>query len=480
MAFQLPADCLKEIIEFLEKDKNSLRSCLLVNRLWCTVAVRILWRNVWNIQYSIHYNPYRKHVPLLIISTIIACLPNESKNLLSINGIFIPTPTTNLPLFDYISFIKVLCFRQIERIVEDALINQKINTSNNKYLVLKELLKAFMNQIPSLKVLNYNVNYSVTIRNIPFVSFPKAKDCLIDLLEFKSDLFIYPEHIYQLSQICHNIQTLSINLHSDVSNGIKDLIFSQNSLKSLGLVYKNKYVKDIIPVLSKHHNTLTKLHIHIIDENMYTIFSFISSFRNLQELVIFSTYIPDELQHMIFPNLQVFRFIDNCDVSTKILIKFLENNGRTLTDLCIDGYADKSLNLSIIQCCSNLKNLFIIIEKNELDILKSIFDGCQYLESIKILCGGHFINEKEMLGVIAKYSPKNFYKLKINNYRSSQLLLEELESFFIGWGKRTSQKSLTLITTTRSNITIIEKYKKLDIVKEFKTETYDLDEYLID
>ncbi len=303
---------------------------------------------------------------------------------------------------------------------------------------------------------------------------------MIDLLEFKSDLFIYLEHIYQLSQICHNIQTLSINLHSDVSNGIKDLIFSQNSLKSLGLVYKNKYVKDIIPVLSKHHNTLTKLHIHIIDENMYTIFSFISSFRNLQELVIFSTYIPDELQHMIFPNLQVFRFIDNCDVSTKILIKFLENNGRTLTDLCIDGYADKSLNLSIIQCCPNLKNLFIIIEKNELDILKSIFDGCQYLESIKTWCGGHFINEKEMLGVIAKYSPKNFYKLKINNYRPSQLLPEELESFFIGWGKRTSQKSLTLITTTRSNITIIEKYKKLGIVKEFKTETYDLDEYLID
>src|SRR6266498_743065 len=252
MAFLLTVDCLNDIIEYLDEDKISLRSCLLVSRLWCTVTVRILWRNVWNIQYY--------HVPLSIISTIIACLPNESKNLLSINGISIPTPTTNLPPFDYISFIKVLCFRQIERIVEDALINQKINTSNNKYLVLKELLKAFMNQIPSLKVLHYNHNYSVTIRNIPFVSFPKAKDCLIDLLEFKSDLCIYPKHIYQLSQISHNIQTLSINLHSDVSNGIKDLIFSQNSLKSLGLVYKNKYVKDIIPVLSKHHNTLTKLH----------------------------------------------------------------------------------------------------------------------------------------------------------------------------------------------------------------------------
>src|SRR6266498_5492728 len=205
MAFLLTVDCLNDIIEYLEEDKISLRSCLLVSRLWCTVTVRILWRNVWNIQYY--------HVPLSIISTIIACLPNESKNLLSINGISIPTPMTNLPPFDYISFIKVLCFHQIERIVEDALINQKINTSNNKYLVLKELLKAFMNQIPSLKVLHYNHNYSVTIRNIPFVSFPKAKDCLIDLLEFRHDSNTNPdnpEHIYQLSQICHNTQTLSI------------------------------------------------------------------------------------------------------------------------------------------------------------------------------------------------------------------------------------------------------------------------------
>src|SRR6266498_3915570 len=211
MAFQLTADCLNDIIEYLDKDKISLRSCLLVNRLWCRIAVEVLWRNVWNIQY--YSNPKRRHAPLSILSTLIACLPNESKNLLSINGISIPTPTTNLSPFDYISFIKVLCFRQIECIVEDALINQKINTSNNRYLVLQELLKAFMNQIPSLKILNYDLNYSVMIQNIPFVSFPKAEECLKNLLEFRHDSNTNPdnpEHIYQLSQICHNTQTLSI------------------------------------------------------------------------------------------------------------------------------------------------------------------------------------------------------------------------------------------------------------------------------
>src|SRR6266498_489844 len=155
MTFQLPADCLNEIIEYLEEDKISLRSCLSVNRLWCTVAVRILWRNVWNIQHNLTYN-HQKHAPSSILSTLIACLPNESKNILNVNGISIPSPTSNPPSFNYILFIKDLTFYQIEKIIENAIKNQWFNTSTSRYLISRELLKAFMNQISSLKSLNYD------------------------------------------------------------------------------------------------------------------------------------------------------------------------------------------------------------------------------------------------------------------------------------------------------------------------------------
>src|SRR5436190_4118078 len=89
MSCQLPTDCLNEIFEYLEEDKITLHSCLLVNRLWCRVAVRILWMNVWSVQYSVYYL-----TSLAILSTLIACLPNESKDLLNTNGIFIPAPTS--------------------------------------------------------------------------------------------------------------------------------------------------------------------------------------------------------------------------------------------------------------------------------------------------------------------------------------------------------------------------------------------------
>ena len=62
MSCQLPADCLNDIFEFLRKDKVTLHSCLLVNRLWCEVSVRILWRNIWNFDDPSIYN------------TLISCL----------------------------------------------------------------------------------------------------------------------------------------------------------------------------------------------------------------------------------------------------------------------------------------------------------------------------------------------------------------------------------------------------------------------
>ena len=118
-ACQLPTDCLNGIFECLEEDKISLRSCLLVNRLWCMAAVRILWKNLWTSQYH-PYHSCREYLPLppAILGTLIACLPNESKDLLHVNGIFIPIPTSKSPMFDYISFIKILSIQTINQTLQ--------------------------------------------------------------------------------------------------------------------------------------------------------------------------------------------------------------------------------------------------------------------------------------------------------------------------------------------------------------------------
>src|SRR4051794_35431790 len=156
MPCPLPDECLNEIFENLEEDKINLRSCLLVSRLWCKISVRILWRNIWNFKYSVTYN-CRLEVSSAILRTLFACLPNESKELLHKNEIFISTPTSNSPLFNYASFCKVLSINEIGRIIDEGLKNDKsitsINLRDRKCLMAKELLKMFMNQISSLKKL---------------------------------------------------------------------------------------------------------------------------------------------------------------------------------------------------------------------------------------------------------------------------------------------------------------------------------------
>ena len=123
MSFPLPTDCLNEIFENLENDETTLHSCLLVNRLWCKSSVRILWRDIWDFEESFFYRDRHPEVSLAILRTLFACLPNDSKELLHKNEIFISTPTSKPPLFNYASFCKVLSIDEIDRIVEKGIKN---------------------------------------------------------------------------------------------------------------------------------------------------------------------------------------------------------------------------------------------------------------------------------------------------------------------------------------------------------------------
>ena len=170
---QLPADILGEIFELLEDDRKTLYSCLLVNCLWCKIAVRILWRN----------NSYY-HSKTFV--TLIACLPNESKEILNNNGIIIPTPTSKSPMFNYAAFCKSLSIDIIESKAKIILIkNQQTISSddddfkNKVHILTHEILKLFMNQISSLKYLSLkSVLYTNTL-NI----YPGAENCLRNLSE---------------------------------------------------------------------------------------------------------------------------------------------------------------------------------------------------------------------------------------------------------------------------------------------------------
>src|SRR6266498_1127253 len=183
----LPADCLNEIFIYLE-DKDTLRSCLLVNRLWCQVSVRILWTSIQN------YN------------TLITCLPMESKEILCKNKITISNSTSKPPLFNYVAFIKCLSINEIfNNILRKSITSQGFDDVKYK-IVTQEIFKMFMNQI-SLKKLDCYSHPSIdTISNIPFTTYPGAIDSLKNLSELICDSDYSSELFYQISQISFNIR----------------------------------------------------------------------------------------------------------------------------------------------------------------------------------------------------------------------------------------------------------------------------------
>ncbi|GBB88024.1 hypothetical protein RclHR1_14540003 [Rhizophagus clarus] len=481
MPCQLPADCLNEIFEYLERDKVTLYSCLLVNRLWCEVSVRILWRNVWNakpIAYG-RIRPYSRHrrlkVKPAILNTLIACLPNNSKTHLLEKGILNSTQISKTPLFDYISFCKVLSIHVIGQMIIDVFKNQKYLT--------KEIIKMFMNKISSVKKLSYYTNNSNTV-NLSFLRYPGAKDCLTNLSKLSCNSNVKPSFFYKLSQMCHNIQSLTIEFKGVVSAGLKDLISSQNNLKHLSLTQTYGIIDwtDIIPSLSKHSNTLIKLKIYG-SEYYYRNrpLSFVTKFTNLQELVLSFHYnyfneLNNKLQTIIFPHLQILKFPHSCP-EDEILIKFLENNGKNLKELYIVNNNDSdSLNLAIAEFCPNMESLSILFKSDKLEALKVILNNCQQLKSIETQYYPSLLSEKELLEALAKYSPKNFRRLKLINYYSdSKLVPEDLEEFLTNWKNRVPQRSFSFIFKGFKNSLenkegikrVFEKYEKLGIISKF-------------
>ncbi|CAG8463071.1 741_t:CDS:1 [Dentiscutata heterogama] len=71
----LTIDCLEEIIHHLVDHRSSLFSCLLVNRLWCKLAIGLLWSR----PFEYHINVKRFS---MIIKTYISCLPIAEKQML--------------------------------------------------------------------------------------------------------------------------------------------------------------------------------------------------------------------------------------------------------------------------------------------------------------------------------------------------------------------------------------------------------------
>src|SRR5581483_5106277 len=230
----------------------------------------------------------------------------------------------------------------------------------------------------------------------------------------------------------------------------------------------------------------------------YIPLSFIASFTNLQETMLsfeFTKFFEDfeKLQYVTFSQLQILKFPYEVP-KLKLLNNFLEVNGKTLREfyICRDVISPTlrelymcrdviSPNLvSFTKFCPNLRRLSISFENNKLETLKTVFNNCQFLESMIIWYKGEFMNEREILEVVVKYSLKSFHEFGFScldhlSIDCIVLLPEELESILVSWSNRIPLKPLSLFTEKYSsldekeNTKIIKKYIDLGVIKKYES-----------
>ncbi|CAI2172112.1 17574_t:CDS:1 [Funneliformis geosporum] len=399
MPRELPFDCLNEIFEYLNDDVDGLFSCLLVNRRWSEVSVRILWRRMQSF------------------NTLLACLSDKSKKILSDKRIIISTSILSPPSFHYVAFIKSLCFRKFDLFVKNFLKNQPNFTSPiEEYeiilVIAREIFLMLFNQT-SLKSLNFYPSPRY-LHMIPLFEYPGVDDCLSKLTELRCGSNLYSEFFYRLSQICQNLQSLKIIIEDCISNGLVDLFSAQKHLKCLDIEYHNLYIRD--QPFTKFPDTLIRL--RIVGERHHIPYSLISKLSNLQELSITSI---NEiggynnfniLQHITFPQLKILKFECECPYE-EYLTKFLEINGKNLKELWICEDMNDSFNLIIVKFCPNLISLRTSFLDGKVESLKVILKSCELLERIHILNDDVILEELELLAIVKEFAPKNFRNLKV-------------------------------------------------------------------
>src|SRR5581483_8258144 len=92
--------------------------------------------------------------------------------------------------------------------------HQSRDLENKTSILLQEIIKLFMSQISSLKYLEL-LEYTYHFNNFLTI-YPRANDCLKNLSELHCYSSRDSELIYQLSQICRNLLSLTITFHDDI------------------------------------------------------------------------------------------------------------------------------------------------------------------------------------------------------------------------------------------------------------------------
>ncbi|RGB40265.1 hypothetical protein C1646_753528 [Rhizophagus diaphanus] len=365
-----------DIIKYFKNDFSTLHSCILVNRLWCRLAIPLLWENPFLIPTE-NYN---------IIEFYLNNLNNDLRSKLNEHNIINDNLLPSSTLFNYPSFIKYLNTESIIFFIKKWFETLKpgrryflLDSDGHSVIEFKKLInmllfKLFIDNEVNLHIFEIEVtDYSsfnlyiddileLILQNPNFIN--NIKNLKLRIITDSSIIIIKLEsiknHISEIILNSHQILKKFVLGHNRSFSLYQSLLLSNNFSNSLNTIVFY-YIKfhDIVINLDKVFEQLNVLEsVHII--NCYSLNNFIQQIINLTK--------PFKLKSLFLSEV----------IKIELLELFLQKSGGYLENF---GYcflyadnADNDLQLKkllelILKYCKNIKLLDLYHFKNQFNYL---------------------------------------------------------------------------------------------------------------
>ncbi|RGB24955.1 hypothetical protein C1646_772406 [Rhizophagus diaphanus] len=483
-----------EIIQYFRNDFSTLYSCILVNKLWCRLAIPLLWED----PFSIHVQNFQ-FIEIYLCNLNEDDRINEYANILADMEIIVNFSNT---LFNYPSFIKRLNTHKVACFIENWLMDDHLEIST---LIYRSLIKMFIENEGNLhsfevevrtsndcdylndsimELILQNPNFTCNIRHLNLIL---NMDIIYDI---NTNFFLLLKF---LCSNCNSISSFYIRIINDCKfEGAKhfekwltQLINTQQNLKKISFECNDLVLYDSFSSLKNSNisNTLKIITFYRIDfkeiiNNIQEIFNQLNVLETIH--IIYCYSLNSDFVQQIINVIRPFK-LKSLLLSSKFQVESLQlliqKFGSDLENFGFENYYIESIQKlfkSVIKYCSKIK-YFSLLEPNYnnvnlvLNLIENINQNLNYLD-IKFKC--HYDHYDDSSIIMSKNlgqilpSKLGFLKLEFFGIKQSKLLKIFLEN-----SQNTFIKRLFIKITVQEEVKDILHYIKEYIMKK-KTVKY--------
>ncbi|CAB5182250.1 unnamed protein product [Rhizophagus irregularis] len=385
-----------EIVQYFRNDFSTLHSCILVNRLWCRLAIPLLWEDPFSKEYPKNYH---------FINICLHKLNDGDKIKLNEYRFFTGSSFLSNTLFNYPSFIKCLSIPKV------------------------------YNSIESWAIKNFLCDVTdVILRNFIFSLLVKI------FIENEVNL-----HTFELE-----ISNLIIQCYDDYFNTALQLILQNPkficNVKNLSIrlsYQKDSYLSSFIKYFYSNCTSISSVYVHSLSDNYIEkdcLFKLINSQQNLRKIYSFNSNLNLNVTNYSNTLKTITFHYERSKLQIESLKLLLQKSGNYLENITIKLYNSEYM-LQLYKLleiyCDKIKFLDILFKNDKyiylaLDLIKNVQQNLNYL-SIYLIRPNRKL-ESIMLENLEQILPRRLEYLKLeHNFsaKGSKVLFKKLQNIFI-------------------------------------------------